>query len=76
MLADWHLSKPEYQYFYHPENKTKMMDAIARNWKVGGIILHYNRGCEGLSCGSAENRVSIFLESLGLKKPVSVGMSR
>jgi hypothetical protein len=32
-----------------------MMDAIARNWKVGGIIHHYNRGCEGLPCGIEEN---------------------
>lgn len=100
MLADWHLSKPEYQHFYHPECKTKMMDAIAGNWAVDGIILHYNRGCEGLSMGIAENRlgllecghkvmtyegnmgderefdetatlnrISIFLESLGLEKP-------
>lgn len=100
MLADWHLSKPEYQHFYHPEYKTKMMDAIAKNWKCDGIILHYNRGCEGLSMGIAENRlgllergnkvmayegnmgderefdekatlnrIDIFLESLGVKKP-------
>ncbi|MBW1695703.1 MAG: benzoyl-CoA reductase, bzd-type, subunit O [Deltaproteobacteria bacterium] len=100
MLADWHLSKPEYQHFYHPEYKTKMMDAIAKNWKVDGIILHYNRGCEGLTVGIAENRLGllergnkvmtyegnmgderefdeaatlnrldIFLDSIGLKKP-------
>jgi benzoyl-CoA reductase subunit B len=60
MLADWHLSKPEYQHFYHPEYKTKMMDAIARHWKVDGIILHYNRGCEGLSVGIAENRLGLI----------------
>ena len=100
MLADWHLGKPEYQHFYHPEYKTKMMDAIARKWNADGIILHYNRGCEGLSVGVAENRlgllerghkvmayegnmgdekefdetatinrIDIFLDSLGLKKP-------
>ena len=60
MLADWHLSKPEYQHFYHPEYKTKMMDAIARHWKCDGIILHYNRGCEGLSIGIAENRLGLL----------------
>ncbi|MGO8823305.1 MAG: benzoyl-CoA reductase, bzd-type, subunit O [Desulfomonilaceae bacterium] len=100
MLADWHLSKPEYQHFYHPEFKTKMMASIAKHWHVDGIVLHYNRGCEGLSVGIAENRlgllkrghkvmtyegnmgdekefdekatenrIDIFLESLGLKKP-------
>ena len=35
------------------------MDAIARNWKVDGIILHYNRGCEGLSVNIAENRLGL-----------------
>jgi len=101
MLADWHLSKPEYQHFYSPRYKIDMMDAIARNWKVDGIILHYNRGCEGLSIGIAEtrlglierghkvmtyegnmgderefdetatlNRIEIFLETMGLQKPV------
>jgi benzoyl-CoA reductase subunit B len=78
-----------------------MMAVIAKHWKVDGIILHYNRGCEGLSVGIAENRsgllklgynvmmfegnmvderefdekatenrTDIFLESLGLKKPL------
>jgi len=60
MLADWHLSRPEYQHFYSPRYKTDMMDAIARGWKVDGIILHYNRGCEGLSMGIAENRLGLI----------------
>ncbi len=100
MLADLHLSKPMYQHYYHPEHKTKMMDAIVNHWKVDGVLLHYNRGCEGTSVSIAENRlgllerghkvmsfegnmgdekefdeqatlnrIDIFLESLGLKKP-------
>ncbi|MHC4537977.1 MAG: 2-hydroxyacyl-CoA dehydratase [Planctomycetota bacterium] len=60
MLADWHLSKPEYQHYYSPEYKTQMMDAIAKHWKLNGIILHYNRGCEGLSVGIAENRLGLL----------------
>jgi benzoyl-CoA reductase subunit B len=60
LLADWHLSKPEYQHYYSPEYKTQMMDAIAKNWKLDGIILHYNRGCEGLSVGIAENRLGLL----------------
>jgi benzoyl-CoA reductase subunit B len=77
-----------------------MPDAMARQWKLEGIFLQYNRGCEGLSVGIAENRlgllkrghkvmtfegnmgderefdeqatlnrIDIFMESLGLKKP-------
>ncbi|MCK4614615.1 MAG: benzoyl-CoA reductase, bzd-type, subunit O [Thermoplasmata archaeon] len=60
MLADWHLCKPEYQHYYSPEYKTQMMDAIAKNWKLNAIILHYNRGCEGLSVGIAENRLGLL----------------
>jgi len=60
MLADWHLSKPEYQHFYSPEHKTRMMDAIAKRWHADGIILHYNRGCEGLSMGITENRLGLL----------------
>ncbi len=60
MLADWHLSKPEYQHFYSPEYKTLMMDAIAKHWNVDGIVLHYNRGCEGLSVGIAENCLGLI----------------
>ncbi len=60
IIADWHLSKPEYQHFYHPDFKTRMMDAIAKHWSVDGIILHYNRGCEGLTVGIAENRLGLL----------------
>jgi benzoyl-CoA reductase subunit B len=58
-LADWNLSKPEWQHFYNPKLKSEMMIRIAREWKVNGVFLHYNRGCEGLSLGIAENRLAI-----------------
>ncbi|MBU0973269.1 MAG: benzoyl-CoA reductase, bzd-type, subunit O [Proteobacteria bacterium] len=60
LLADWHLSKPMYQHFYHPDNKTRMMDAIARRWDTDGIVLHYNRGCRGLCMGIAETRLALI----------------
>jgi benzoyl-CoA reductase subunit B len=58
--AEWNLSKPEWQHFYHPKLKTEMMLWIAEQWKLDGIMLHYNRGCEGLSCGIAENRLGLL----------------
>ncbi len=36
-----------------------MMIRIAREWKLNGVLLHFNRGCEGLSLGIAENRLAI-----------------
>ncbi len=53
------LNKPEWQHFYHPKLKSAMMTTIARQWNVGGVMLHFNRGCEGLSLGIAENRLAL-----------------
>ena len=37
-----------------------MMKRIVREWKVDGVMLHLNRGCEGLTCGIMENRLSLL----------------
>lgn len=58
-LADWTLYRPEYQHFYNPSLKSDLMLRIIKNWKVNGAILHYNRGCEGLSLGIAQNRLEL-----------------
>lgn len=59
ILADWNLSKPEWQHFYDADLKSKMMLRIVKEWKLDGVMLHLNRGCEGLSCGIMENRLAI-----------------
>ncbi|OAT85271.1 benzoyl-CoA reductase, bzd-type, subunit O [Desulfotomaculum copahuensis] len=58
--VEWNLSKPEWQHFYHPKFKTGMMKRIFDEWKLNGVLLHYNRGCEGLSVGIAENRLGLI----------------
>jgi benzoyl-CoA reductase subunit B len=55
----WEFNKPEWQHFYHPKLKSAMMIKIARDWQLNGIMLHYNRGCEGLTVGIAENRLAL-----------------
>ena len=60
LLADWNLSKPEWQHFYSPHLKTDMMVRLAKEWSLDGVMLHYNRGCEGLSIGIAENRLGLI----------------
>jgi benzoyl-CoA reductase subunit B len=37
-----------------------MMIRIAKEWKLNGVMLHYNRGCEGLTIGIAENRLALL----------------
>ena len=56
LYADWNLSKPQWQHFYDPRLKTDMMRRIVKEWHVDGVMLHLNRGCEGLSLGIMENR--------------------
>jgi benzoyl-CoA reductase subunit B len=60
MLADWHMSQPGYQQFLHRGLKSRMMVSLARDWKLDGVMLHYNRGCEDLTTGVDENRRALL----------------
>ena len=64
LYADWNLSKPQWQHFYDPRLKTEMMMRIVKEWQVDGVMLHLNRGCEGLSLGIMENRMGIAKEGV------------
>jgi len=59
-MVKWTLNKPEWAHFYQPELKTKMMTSIVKQWNVDAVLLHYNRGCEGLSLHIAENRLGLL----------------
>ena len=59
LYCDWNLSKPQWQHFYDPRLKTEMMKTIVKEWHVDGVMLHLNRGCEGLSIGIMENRLGL-----------------
>ncbi|MGD1995237.1 MAG: benzoyl-CoA reductase, bzd-type, subunit O [Anaerolineae bacterium] len=59
-LAEYNLKRPEWQHFYDPQLKTQMMAHIYDAWKLDGVLLHYNRGCEGLSVHIAENRLGLI----------------
>jgi len=56
----YELNKPEWQHFYSCHKKSDMMVRIAKEWQLSGVMLHYNRGCEGLSIGIAENRLALI----------------
>ena len=59
LYADWNLSKPLWQHFFDPNLKTEMMKYIVKHWNVDGVMIHMNRGCEGLSMGIMENRLGL-----------------
>ncbi len=60
LLAEWELSRPQWQTFYDPQLKTDLLIRMAKEWSLKGFILHYNRGCEGTSSGIAENRLGLM----------------
>jgi len=76
MLAEWHLHKPEYQHFYFPHDKSQMMIALAKHWKLNGVMLHYKRGCESLSLGIAENRLAILEAGIPVMAFDAMGFQR
>jgi benzoyl-CoA reductase subunit B len=65
-IVRWTMHKPEWAHFYEPELKTKMMASIVKQWKVDAVLLHYNRGCEGLSLHIAENRHGLIQEGISV----------
>ena len=56
---DWHLSKPITRQFFDSSIKTDAMIRIAKQWDAAGVMLHLNRGCEGISLGAMENRLGL-----------------
>ncbi len=60
LVAEWMLRKPIWEQFYDHRLRTRMLLRMAREWSVNGVILHYNRGCEGLSLSIAENRLGLM----------------
>lgn len=53
-MVEWNLKCLQMQHFYEAEIKTNIIAGIVRDWKADGVILHYNRGCEGLTLQIAE----------------------
>ena len=59
-LVDWNIRKPLWQHYYDVRIKNEQHIRMAKEWKLDGVVLHFNRGCEGLSITSAENRLGLM----------------
>lgn len=59
LLADWLLSNFWTQTFQEHTLKSFFMEKMFEQWHCDGVLIHYNRGCEGLSLGVAENRLHL-----------------
>ncbi len=58
-LATWNLERPIFDGLLMPITRNQHMIALVKNWKADGVILHLNRGCEGLSQSSMETKLAM-----------------
>lgn len=59
-LAEWHLTKkPILDTFHNAQAKSDYMLSIIKDWHCKGAIMHFNRGCEGISLNCAENKLAL-----------------
>ena len=59
LLAGWLLHALMGTIFHTHQVKSDVMIKIAKQWHCDAAIIHYNRGCEGLTLGVAENRMAL-----------------
>lgn len=64
LLAEYVLSNIWAQNMQEHTLKSYLMQKIYEQWHCDGIMIHYNRGCEGLSLGVAENRLYLIEQGI------------
>ncbi|MDO8637144.1 MAG: 2-hydroxyacyl-CoA dehydratase [Dehalococcoidia bacterium] len=62
--AEEELSKPMFDIFYSPFAKNSHILQLAKQWHTQGVIMHLNRGCEGLAQFQLENRLMLVRENI------------
>jgi len=56
--------RPIHDNFVLAWPKSAYMLSLVRDWHCDGVIMHFNRGCEGTSLGCAENRLALLKEGI------------
>jgi benzoyl-CoA reductase subunit B len=60
MYAEWYLTKkPIVNLFNHAQPKIDAMLSMIKDWNVQAMIMHFNRGCEGISLHVAESKLAV-----------------
>jgi benzoyl-CoA reductase subunit B len=60
VYAEWNQSKIIYINFADMHFKTDVLISMVKDWKADGVILQFNRGCEGTTLGVPENRLGLL----------------
>ncbi|MBI4287677.1 MAG: 2-hydroxyacyl-CoA dehydratase [Chloroflexi bacterium] len=58
--AEEELSKPMFDIFYSPFAKNAHILQLVRQWQARAVVMHLNRGCEGLAQFQLENRLALL----------------
>ena len=58
-LAVHSLRQPMWQTRLFPHLKNRHMADMVKQWHADAVVIHLNRGCEGLAIGQMENRLAL-----------------
>ena len=59
-IVRWNLKKLHWEPFYDSRLRAKRVVQIAKQWKVNGMAMHLNLGCEGTTIGNLESRLALI----------------
>ena len=63
-IVQWNLKKLHWEPFYDSRLRAKRVVQIAKQWKVNGMVMHLNLGCEGTTIGNLESRLALIKEGI------------
>lgn len=59
--AEWQIRYwPIFECMTHPRMKNQQLLRMMKEWHTDGMIMHLNRGCEGMAFGQMENRLALL----------------
>ena len=64
LLVDFVLSNFTFYGMIEQSLKTYIIQKIYEQWNCEGVMLHYNRGCEGSSLNIAEHRLHLAKQGI------------
>jgi len=59
-IVQWNLKKLHWEPFFDSRLRAKRVVQIAKQWKVNGMAMHLNLGCEGTTIGNLESRLALI----------------
>ncbi|MBI4289256.1 MAG: benzoyl-CoA reductase, bzd-type, subunit O [Chloroflexi bacterium] len=62
--ATWYAERPVFEGLLMPIYRNQQIVRLAKEWKANAVLLHLNRGCEGLSQSILEQRLALQKEGL------------